>query len=142
MFGYSTLNLDSFLGKIIFVKSKKKKKKLSKAQINAADIFEGELSMISTFLRKPPKNGKTMTCHIFENCISMLCPYHFQLCLTLSAELLPWRRRPLSVRPSVVRKLKFLGNRCIGLGQILSVTPSPPYLQTIFLFCFFHSFQF
>ena len=68
----------------------------------------------------------------------------FQLCLTLSAELLSWRRRPSSViRPSVrlsVRKLKFLGNRCMDPGQILWEATYPPYLQTIFLF--FQNFQF
>ncbi len=48
--------------------------------------------------------------------------------------------RPASVRPSVVCKLKFLGNRWIDPGQILWVAPSPPYLQTIFFF--FQNFQF
>ena len=49
-------------------------------------------------------------------------------------------RRP-SVRPSSVRKLKFLGNLCMDRGQILWVAPSPPYFQTIF-FCFFIIFNF
>ncbi len=56
----------------------------------------------------------------------------FYLCLTLSAEPLSWRRRPSSIRASVVRKLGFLRNRCMDPGQILWVAPSPPYLQIIF----------
>ncbi len=36
------------------------------------------------------------------------------------------------IHPSVVRKLRFLRNRCMDPGQILWVAPSPPYLQTIF----------
>ncbi len=55
----------------------------------------------------------------------------FKFCLTLTAELLLWRRRPSSVRPSV-RKLMFLGNRCLDPGQILWAAPYPLYLQTIF----------
>ncbi len=39
------------------------------------------------------------------------------------------------VRPSSVRKLKFLGNLCMDPDQILWVAPSPPYLQTIFQLC-------
>ncbi len=58
-------------------------------------------------------------------------------------------RRPSSVRPSVrpsvrrpsVRKLKFLGNRCMDPGQILWEATYPPYLQTFF-FVFFLNFQF
>ncbi len=38
-------------------------------------------------------------------------------------------------RPSVVRKLEFLGNRCMDLCQILWVARSPPYVPTFFLFC-------
>ncbi len=34
-------------------------------------------------------------------------------------------------RPSVVRKLRSLGVRCIDPGHILWVAPSPPYLQVI-----------
>ncbi len=37
---------------------------------------------------------------------------------------------------SIVHKLRFLGNRCVDPGQILWVPPSPPYLQTTFLFYF------
>ncbi len=37
-------------------------------------------------------------------------------------------------RPSVVRKVKFFGNRCMDPGQILWVAPSPPYLQPYFFF--------
>ncbi len=57
----------------------------------------------------------------------------FSSACVYTAELLSWRRRPSSVvRPSVVRKLKFLGNRCMDPGQILWVAPCPPYLQTIY----------
>ncbi len=40
------------------------------------------------------------------------------------------------VRPSVIRKLRFLRNCCMGPGQILCAVPCPPYHQTIF-FSFF-----
>ncbi len=46
-------------------------------------------------------------------------------------------------RPSVVRKLRFLWNRCMDPDQILWVAPFPPYLQTIFfLFLKFSIFKF
>ena len=45
------------------------------------------------------------------------------------------------VRPSVVRKLRFLRNRCMDPGHILWVAPSPPYLQTIFFFFQIFNFQ-
>ena len=46
-----------------------------------------------------------------------------------------------------VRKLRFLGNRCIDPGHILWATPYPPYLQIIFsffkiIFKFLHFFPF
>ncbi len=44
-------------------------------------------------------------------------------------------------RPSVVRKLRFLGNRCIDLDQILWKAAYPPYLQTYF-FSFFKILNF
>ncbi len=46
-----------------------------------------------------------------------------------------------SVRPSVVRKFKSLGNCCMELVQILCLAPSPPYLQGFF-FSFFKIFNF
>ncbi len=50
-------------------------------------------------------------------------------------------RRPSSVvRPSSVRKLKFLRNRCMDSDQILWEATYLPYPQTIFLF--FQNFQF
>ncbi len=43
-------------------------------------------------------------------------------------------RRPSAVvRPSVVRKLRFLRNRCMDPGHFLWVAPSPTYIQTIFI---------
>ena len=44
-------------------------------------------------------------------------------------------------RPSSVCKLRFLRNRCMDPGQILSVAPSPPYLQTILLLLLFSKFS-
>ena len=40
---------------------------------------------------------------------------------------------PASVRQSV-RKLSFLGHRCMDPDQILWAAPYPPYLQTIYSF--------
>ena len=48
--------------------------------------------------------------------------------------------RGAGVRRPPVRKLRFLGNRCMDPGQSLWVAPSPPYLHTIFFF--FQNFHF
>ncbi len=45
-----------------------------------------------------------------------------------------------AVRPSVVRKLRVIGNCCMDPDQSLWETPSPPYHQTFFFF--FKMFKF
>ena len=50
-------------------------------------------------------------------------------------------RATVMAQASIVRKLRFLGNRYMDPGQILWVALSPPYIQTIF-FSFFQNFQF
>ncbi len=50
--------------------------------------------------------------------------------------------RPSVCRPSSVRKLKFLRNRCMDPDKILWEATYPPYLQTVFFFLFFQNFQF
>ena len=72
------------------------------------------------------------------------CQYRGQWasCLRFLALLDFVSRATVMTQASVVRKLNFLGNRCMDLGQILSVGPSPPYLQTIFFFFFFKFFNF
>ncbi len=50
-------------------------------------------------------------------------------------------RATVVAQASMVRKLRFLRNRCMDPGQILWVAHSPPYLQTIFFF-FFQNFRY
>ncbi len=64
----------------------------------------------------------------------------YYLCLTLSAELLSWLRRPSSVRLSV-SKLKLLRNCCMDPDQILWEATYPPYLTIYTVFFFFFKFS-
>ena len=70
----------------------------------------------------------------------------YQLCLTLSAELLSWRRRPSSVVHPSVRKLKFLRNCCMDpnfMGSYLAIHHiSRPFFCCFCLFVFFSVFFF